>query len=302
MKIKNLAGLAATTALVSAGAVWADSGSNSFSGYYGNFDRIFDDYGSAQVLSFGLEREYDFGNAIVFGGLAHTEFSGDIKARGFSSLNLGAAYRITPEIAAGAEIWTYADDWGNYSDLGLFAQYDAGSTRAALYVQTSLDNDGPFYGGIYSEFMPTPDLDLRVSAEFSEGRGVEWIQLAGDYQIGQFSLTGAFRTDPEYTDFNITSLGLGYQVNDQLDVDFRYTCFDDGPFYRESMSVGGSYELGTGVSLAAYFGREQGGFGPTLNTLGLEFEFETGKRGVVHHDLMQQSYDDIFRGFPIFIF
>ncbi|WP_420860149.1 hypothetical protein [Marivivens marinus] len=93
MKITTLAGVTAATLVASSGVVLAE-GSNTYSGYYGSFDHLSDPKGSGHQLTFGLDREYDFGNVVVFGGLSHTEFGGDFPDFGFSLINIGAGYKI----------------------------------------------------------------------------------------------------------------------------------------------------------------------------------------------------------------
>ena len=195
----------------------------------------------------------------------------------------------------------YLDDDGDSDqELGLFAQYDGGATRAALYVQRDLNNGSGFYGGIYGEFMPSPQLDLRASMEFSDD-GAEWFQVGGDYKINQFTVSAAVATDPNADDFNISSLGLGYQINDQFGVDVGFSCWDSGDEYMQSVRLGGSFELASGVDIEAYVGRSEFSVGPQLRTFGISLKFETGQRGIIHRDLIEKSYDDIGGGLPIFM-
>lgn len=234
---------------------------------------------------------------LVFGGFSHIELGGDFADLGFSLISIGAGYRVQPEIVVGAELLNYIDG-DSEQEIGLFAQYDGGATRAAIYVQKELNSGSDFYyGGLYAEFMPNPQLDLRAALEFSN-YGAEWFQVGGDYKVDQFTVSAAFATDPNVDDFSVSTLGFGYQINDQIGVDVGFSCWDSGDGYLQSVHLGGSYELASGVDIEAYYGRTEVSDGPQLQTFGISRVFETGQRGIIHRDLMEKPYDDIRGGAP----
>ena len=291
MKTNPTTAALAAALITSASVSFAES---SYSYYTVSYFQFSDDIISQNLLFLGASREYDFSTGFAYGDLTLIRASGDIDDDVFGHANVGAAYRINPNVAIGAELGVSFDDTGDtQTDYALFGQYEGDMARAALVIFGSPDYGSNHFGSLLSEFTVSENMTLFAGANFSSTSGVNWIQFGGSYETGAYRISGGHGFDPNSADgYSNTNMLVGYDVSDDLNVALGYTRVGSDFYQNDHYSLTGTYEIKEGVNLEAFYSHATSG--PIdMNSIGISISFERGNSAIVYREIMN-SFNDNF--------
>ncbi|WP_143515322.1 hypothetical protein [Pseudooctadecabacter jejudonensis] len=215
---------------------------------------------------FGLAGSIDYTNSgFVFnGGLSYTDFDGDIDV---TVLSFRAGYEVSPDIIifGGAN---FLDTEGfDETIYTLGAEASFGQFTAGLSFFQVDEDDADTFTAVYGSYRVSDELEV---AALIETDGDDTITVLGaDFDMGGTTVDATYTVDEDIYIFGVSGhydFGNGFRAGGD------YATFDGEVDF---IAVSGGYEVSENMWVDLSVGRFDLD-GEEVDTLGLEFTFETG--------------------------